>query len=168
MGIYKPCYSTSECFSETVELELYDETEARNVSVSNPGFDDVMGEPFLEDTDDDQIGDRVRPSTTVELKARVEFSRYKEQEQAGSGNDPASMLKLIVNEEELVRLGLLADGEIKIRPNDRLLRVKSEGGSVRVDFTVDGRDGVYVYEVRPGDTGTGLVEFMLENRRKAL
>lgn len=175
MGCYKPCFSTSiETGSrEIVVLELYDEAEARTVSATNPGFDDLLEEPFLEDdliviVDDEGIGKRVRPSTIVSVKARVEVSRYEEQEQDGTGNAPRSLIKLVISEEALQALtpSLLVAGIPGIRPNDRVLRFENASGAVRADFTASGRPGLYVYEVRPGDTGEGLWEVLVESRQE--
>ncbi len=165
MGTLKPCYSISGESVEIAVLELYDETEAINVGPTNPGFDDLLGEPFFEDLDLDGIGERVRPSTTVSIKAKAEFSRFEEQRQDQVGNAPDTFMNLVVSEEELVAKGLLTSGVLGIRPNDRLLRLETNKGVTRVDFQEDARDPVYVFEVRPGSTGERTYTIMLEKRR---
>ena len=170
MGLYKNCYSVNGASVELAELALYDEVEARNVAAppGNPGFDDLMGEPFLEDNDDDGVGERVRPEEVVQVKCKVDFGSYEVQQQEQHGNEPSGQLTLEVYESDLAARGLLVDGVVKIRPNDRLLRVlNSESGEVRIDLTTSGRPGMFVYEVRPAETGTGKLKIMLEHRRSA-
>ena len=167
MGLFKPCYSVNPLIgsTEVAVFELYDEVESRNVGPANPGFDDVLGEPFLEDTNDDGIGERVRPVTVVNVNVKVKFTRKDEQQQDGTGNAPGSLMTLTVSEEHLRSLGLLTNGKPGIRANDRLLRLQSSSGVVRVDFEAGGLTGPFVFEVRPGETGSGVFMILLENRR---
>lgn len=169
MGCLKPCLSVSGDSVEVLEFELYDEASAIVVLLppGNPGFDDVLGEPFLEDDDDDQIGERERPSTVIEVKGKIEFDRDEEQNQDGTGNAPESRVEVRIAESELKVKGLIdpVTGTIGIHVNDRLLRVKSNAGVVRADFTIGDRVGLRVYEVRHGETGSGIVKVMLEKER---
>lgn len=165
MGILKPCFSVSGDSVEVAVIRLYDESTARTVAGSNFGFDDLTGEPLFGDTNSDGIGERVRPETEVEIKAKIEWSKNEEQNQDGIGNAPSSFLKLTIFDEELESLGLYTAGKIGIRPNDRLIRIQSQAGAVRYDFTSDGRDGVHCVEVRPGETGTRVTMVFFENRR---
>lgn len=175
MGCLKPCLTTTTESGnrEIVVFELYDEVEARNVSPTNPGFDDLLGEPYLEDDivspDSNEIGERVRPGTIVKLKARVEISKNEEQNQDGTGNDPQGSMRVIVDEPTLLAATpvLLANGVVKIRPNDRLLRIETPAGAVRAEFTKGQRFGKFVIEVRPGDTGEGDWTIVLEERSQA-
>lgn len=162
MGLYKNCYTTVGDAVEVAVLGLYDEAQARSV---DPGFDDTLGEPYLEDADDDGLGERVRPETVVEVNAKAEWVRHEEQDQDGVGNAPRSLLMLTVFAEQLAAAGLLAAGVVSIRPNDRLLRLQNAAGAVRVDFEQDGRDGLHCFEVRPGETGTRKFTILFENRR---
>lgn len=165
MGCLKPCLSVSGDSVEIAVLELYDEPAAR---ATPPGFDDVLGEPFLEDGDGDGVGERVRPGVVVEVLAKVDFRRYEEQVQDGTGNVPEGDATLTVTESELAKKGLLVAGVIGVRANDRLLRIKSRSGSVRVDLLHGGREGLHVVEVRPSETGSGVVKIVLEDRRATL
>lgn len=170
MGVLKSCFAVSGESVEVAVIEMYDEAKAREVaSVEfplNQGFDDVLGEPFLEDNDADQIGERVRPGVEVSVKAKVKFTKHEEQRQDQVGNAPDSFLTLTLYEEDLIAKGLLTAGKVSIRPNDRLLRLEnSTSGVTRVNFEQDGRDGVYVFQVNPGETGTGIYEVLLEKRR---
>ena len=146
-------------------LELYDEAEAINVSPANPGFDNLLGEPYLEDTTGDGVGERVRPGNVVEVKAKAEFTKHEEQEQDQAGNAPDSFLTLTMFTPMLESMGLLVNGVYGIRPNDRLLRLESSTGKVRVDFEQNERDGLFVFEVRPGPTGSRTLQVLLEKRR---
>lgn len=130
-----------------------------------------MDEPFLEDDllviDDDGIGDRARNETEIELEVRVEVGRFEEQMQGGVGNAPKGDMRLIVSEEELMDKGLLTAGVVAIRPNDRLITVKNQFGDVRIDLTGAGdKKGMFVIEVRPGETGEGDWTIFLEERRE--
>lgn len=171
MGIYSSCYSTSSQTgsAEYAVLELYDEEKAREVASveypTNPGFDDVMGEPYLVDQDLDGLGERVRPSVTVLVKAQLKAPRYEEQNQTQAGNSPDSLITLTLFEQDLTTLGLLVDGVCEIRPNDRLLRIQDGSGNVRAEFAHGGREGLYCVEVRPGETGTGTFVAVFESRR---
>lgn len=169
MGCYKACYSTSESSGsvERAVIALYDETTARTVTPSpnNPGFDDLLGEPRFADTDNDGIGERERPETEVEIKAKAKWSRNEEQTQDGTGNAPESFLTLTVFEDDLKARGLYSNGVVGIRPNDRLLRIQSPAGEIRYDFEKDRREGLYCFEVRPGETGAGILFLLFENRR---
>jgi len=165
MGILKPCLSVTGDSVEIAVFELYDEAESINVSPTNPGFDDILGEPFLEDVSLNGIGERVRPSTQVSIKAKAKFAKFEEQNQDQTGNAPESFLTITIDRRYLEAAGLFAAGVIGIRPNDRLLRLQSSAGVVRVDFQNSGRDPVYVTEVRPGETGETAVTILLEKRR---
>ena len=163
MGILKPCLSVSGDSVEYAVIETYDEPDARTTP---PGFDDVLGEPYLVDSDDDGIGDRVRPGTEITIKAKAKFSSFEEQRQDQTGNEPASFLTLTAFARDLTTRGYLSNGTVMIRPNDRVLRLQNGAGAVRVDFTRAGREGVYVVEVRPGETGSGIYEIVCEARRE--
>ncbi len=167
MGILKNCYAISGDSIERAVLELYDETEAINVGGSNPGFDDVLGEPFLEDSDADGLGERFRPGVQVTVKARIEFTRYEEQVQEGVGNAPESDAVLTLYERDLLNLAtpLISGGRILIRPNDRLLRIEDSSGNTRLDFEAGSRDALHVFRVDPPGTGMGVVKVFLEKRR---
>lgn len=170
MGTLKSCFATGGESVEIAVLGLYDETKAREVASveypNNPGFDDLLGEPFLEDLDSDQLGERVRPEVETQVRCKLRFTRYEEQNQDQSGNAPQTFATLTLFEEDLVSRGLLVGGKVAIRPNDRLLRVLKNtlGNPVRVDFEQDGRPGLHVFEVRPGETGTGVFTVLLERR----
>lgn len=167
MGLLKPCLSVSES-SGSVEIAViatYDEQAARTVTPTNPGFDDLLGEPLFADTNDDSVGDRVRPEQIVEVKAKVKWSRNEEQRQDGTGNVPDSFLKLTVFEDNLKDLGLIVDGIVGIRPNDRLLRIQNGKGQIRHQFESGSRDGLHCFEVRPGETGSGVLFLFFENRQ---
>lgn len=155
MGFLRPCLSGSEILNATerVLLELYEEDLARSTS---PGFDDVLGEPLLPDTNDDGIGERVRPSRQVVVKGRVEVRMNEEQAQDHTGNAPKSSIVLTMFETNLKRLGLLVDGVLEIRPNDRLLSVSNRRNVIRYDFTRGSRVGLSCYRVDPGGTGEGI------------
>jgi len=165
MGILKPCLSTSGDSVVVGKFCLYDEVEAINVSVTNPGFDDLMGEPFLEDTNGDRIGERVRPEIAVDVLGKIEFGTFEEQVQDPAGNAPRSRARFRVARSELFDRGLLVNGVILLRPNDRLKRLEDRRGRIRWDFEDDDRDGLYVFEVRPSETGSNMVDVFLENRR---
>lgn len=165
MGTLKPCLSTTGGAVVVGKFALYDEVEAINVGPTNPGFDDLLGEPFLEDTDADQIGERVRPEIDIDILGKITFSRYEEQTQDATGNAPRSMATFRVGRSELFARGLLVNGVILIRANDRLKRLEDRQGRIRYEFEDDDRDGLYVFEVRPGETGSNVVDILLENRR---
>jgi len=169
VGTLKPCFSVSGDSVEVAVIEVYDEAKAREVASveypTNPGFDDLLGEPYLEDGDDDGIGDRVRPGTEYEVKARAKFAANEEQDQGQVGNDPRTVLTLVVDTRILTGLGLYSAGVFGVRPNDRLLRLERNDGTTRLDFVHAGREGLFVYEVRPGETGSGMVKILLERRQ---
>lgn len=169
MGTLKNCLSVVGDSVEVAVFELYDHAEAINVSPTNPGFDDVLGEPYLEDGGSDGIGERVRPGTVVSLKCKADFGKHEEQSQDGAGNAPSSFLTLTLFKANLEAQvpALIVAGKILVRPNDRLLRIEDRSVNVRVDFEADGRDGLHVFRVDPGETGTGIVKVFLEKRRPA-
>lgn len=166
MGVLRPCLSTSGDSVEYAVLELYDEASARSTS---PGFDDVLGEPFLVDSDADGIGDRVRPGTEVEVKCKARAARHDEQVQDGTGNAPEGSWVLTFYASDLAARGLLVGGACLIRPNDRLKRLRANtlAATVRVDFEAGGAAGLFCYEVRPGETGEGTYTALFERRRAA-
>lgn len=165
MGILKPCLSTSGNSVVVGKFSLYDEVEAINVQAANPGFDDLMGEPFLEDVNGDRKGERVRPEIEVDVLGKIEFIQHEEQIQDATGNAPSTRLRFRASRGELVSRGLLVNGVILIRPNDRLRRLEDRLGRIRYDFEDDDRSGYYVYEARPGETGSNVIDFFLEARR---
>jgi len=170
VGILKSCYAVNGESVEVAVFELYDEPEAINVTATNPGMDDLLGEPFLDDAAAGEIEQgipvRVRPGQEVEVKAKAKWNSHEEQDQDGTGNEPSSFLVLTIYESDLIAKGIMVNGKVRIRANDRLLRIKSSTtGAVRVDFEVDRRDGLHVVEVRPGETGTGIYTVMLVKRR---
>lgn len=160
MGCFKPCYSVSGLIGshEYVVLGLYDEQEARN---QPPAFDDVLGEPFLQDNDDDGIGDRVRPEEVVTVLGRVNVIKRDEQRQDQVGNAPIARVEIIFSEPRLQELGIIVDGVSKIRANDRLLRVEDADGYVRIDFGT----GLHCIEMMPGSTGEAVWIAVFERRR---
>jgi len=167
MGILKPCLSVSGGSVVVGKFALYDEVEAINVLAppGNPGFDDVMGEPFLEDNDDDQVGERVRPEILIDVLGKVDFVEHRAQRQDPTGNAPESRVRFRVSRGELVSRGLLVNGVLLIRNNDRLLQLVDRQGRTRYDFVANSHVGFFVYEVRPGETGTNIVDVLLEQRR---
>ena len=162
MGVFESCLSSTEELgaAERAVIELYEEDLARSTS---PGFDDVLGEPFLADADDDGLGDRVRPGTEKTVKAIAEIASLGEQEQDQVGNAPTSSVTLTLFEKDLKRRGLLSDGVCSINVNDRLLRLENRRGTVRVDFSQ--RGGLFCFEIAPGDTGSGIWVARFEERR---
>ena len=167
MGLLKPCFSNSES-SGSVEfavIGLYDETAARTVTATNPGFDDLLNEPLFSDDNDDSVGEYVRPEQVVKIKAKAKWVRSEEHRQDNAGNAPDSDLMLTVFQDDLKARGLLVDGVSKIRVNDRLLRLENRIGVIRHQFEEDERDGLHCYEVRPGETGSGVLFIFFENRR---
>ena len=165
MGILKSCLSTSGGSVVVAEFALYDEAEAIAVTPTNPGFDDLMGEPFLEDNDSDQVGERVRPEDLTRILGKLSFTRNEEQRQNATGNSPRSFAMLRVSRGELERKGLLVDGVYGVRPNDRILRVRDRVGRILHEFEHGNRDGLYVVEVRPGETGSNVVDIHFVKRR---
>lgn len=173
MGVLKNCLSVTGESVEIAVFGMFNETDARTVAAApgNPGFDDDLGEPFLEDNDDDQIGERFRPEDIVKLKCKIRPVRYEEQVQDQTGNAPESLLELTLYANDLKTKTLpsgdplLENGILRLRANDRLLRIEDRSGNVRIEFEEDGRDGVHVFEVRPGETGTGIYKVLVENRR---
>ena len=165
MGLYHACYSTSPSSNmvDIAVLELYVQSEARS---GDPGFDDILGEPFMPDGDDDGIGERTRPTETVELTCKAEFSGFDEQDQDQTGNAPTSSAVLTIYEDQLEALGLIQDGILAIRANDRLLRLKhGASGEVRAEFASGGRQGLRCFGTMPGKTGTGTWKLSFEGIR---
>ena len=72
---------------------------------------------------------------------------------------------LRVSRGELERKGLLVDGVYGVRPNDRILRVRDRVGRILHEFEHGNRDGLYVVEVRPGETGSNVVDIHFVKRR---
>lgn len=165
MGILKSCISSSGNSVVLGHFSLYDEVTAIEVTPTNPGFDDVMREPYLNDQNLDRVGERVRPEIEVEVLGKADFSRFEEQTQDGTGNAPRSHVRFRVTRGELESRGLLVNGVVVIRPNDRLRRLEDRKGRIRYDFESGDRDGLYVFEVRPGETGSNVIDFLLETRR---
>lgn len=165
MGLYKPCYSTSAMLGsvEWAIIRLYKEADTRAAS---PGFDDLLGQPFLVDNDNDQIGEHVRVEQEIRVKAKFSTSRFKEQSQDQTGNAPTSFVKLTLYEEDLAAQGYLVAGVLEIRNNDRLLRMENDLGVTRINFEADGSLGLRCYGVDPGETGTGIYEAQFESPRK--
>lgn len=164
MGCLRPCYATGSGSTEYAIIECYDETAART---GPPGFDDLLGEPFLPDGDDDGVGERDRPGEEHRLKCKAAWTRGEEHTQTPAGNAPPSTLQLTLYEDDLIAAGLLVDGVLSLRANDRLLRLEYGDGTIRHDFTSGDRPGPFVYEVRPGETGTRLFYVLFETRRNA-
>ncbi len=162
MGCLKPCFSTNGGSVEYAVIQTYDEITARATS---PGFDDTLGEPFLPDDDEDGIGERTRPGTEYRLRCKATWTRGDEQTQDQVGNAPTSSLTITLYEADLEAEGLLVDGVLEIRPNDLLLRLEKPNGTIRWDFARGGHLGMYCFEVRPGETGTGLFYVLFERRR---
>jgi hypothetical protein len=164
MGFLRPCLSTSlsSGATELAIIEMHDENE----EILQLNYDDILGEPLYPDTNSDGIGERTRPGIIVELKCKAKFSQYEEQMQDQVGNNPESELKLTLYEEELRSKGLLlADGTLKIKPNDRLLRLVKSNGDVRINFEQGGRSGLFCYEIRPGETGDRTFVAMFDTRK---
>lgn len=171
MGLLKNCYATSTSSGavEIAELALYDEAKQREVASveypDNPGFNDLLDELIVIDLDDDGLADPIRAENLVEIVTKYDATQHEEQQQTHTGNAPESLVELTAYYSDLKAKGLFVNGVIAIRPNDRLLRIKSGSGDVRIDYTFGGRDGLYCVEVRPGDTGTGIVTLVFRSRR---
>lgn len=163
MGWLKPCLSTSPSLGsvEYAVIELYDVELAAS---EPPGFDPVSGQPFLPDTDGDGIGERSRPGRTVRLLCKFSATKVQEQVQDYDGNDPSSLVKVTLYNHNLALEGLLTDGVPGVRSNDRLLRIENAAGAIRVDFEAKGREGLYCFHVRPGQTGDVTWDAFFEAR----
>lgn len=165
MGFLKPCYSVNPLTASTeyAVIQRYMEADTRSAS---PGFDDVLGQPFLHDINDDQIGELQKVENQVIVLAKYSNRRLKEQEQTQVGNAPRSFVELTLYASNLEDEGLLANGTCGIRANDRLIRIQDADGNVRIDFTSDGSDGLKCIGVDFGETGTGKLTANFESPRQ--
>jgi hypothetical protein len=173
LGLYTAIYSEAGANIEYAVLELLDLAAAR--AASPPVYDDVLGSLFLPDTDGDGIGDRNRPTTQVTIRAKVStWPKQDMQAMDQTGNDPDSRLFLTLYEDDLAEAGLLANGVLSLKPDDRLLKllnsdgIQATDGTVRFDFTRGGtRKGLRCLEVRPGLTGERTVRMVFESQRES-
>lgn len=168
MGLYAPAYSENGASIEYAVLELLDLVAQR---AGPPGVDDVMGSVFMADGGDG-LGVRVRPSSTIKIRAKVGMIPHTEQQELDqTGNDPDSMLFLTLYEEDLLEAGLLVAGKVKLKAGDRLLRlensdgIQASDGTIRVDYAHDGRVGLRCLEVRAGLTGERTWLMIFESQR---
>lgn len=168
MGLFQPVYSVNGPAIEFALLELLDLSAQRTTS---PGVDDVMGTPFRNDRGDG-VGARVRPTTQVTLRCKAAPLRSEEQILDQVGDDPDSRLQLTLYEEDLIAAGLLVNGILKLKADDRLAKllnsdgIQAPDGTIRVDFTHGGtRPGLRCYEVRPAYTGARTYLMLFESQK---
>lgn len=114
-------------------------------------YDPDFREPVLGPPDASGIGARQRPEKPpVQIPAQVETGSFERLQQAMSGNIPDSRLVLVLDYDDLVRLGLThaATGETTLHTGDRLVRILSGTGALRETFPHP--PGMFITELRPG------------------
>jgi hypothetical protein len=101
------------------------------------GYDDDFRETTLTDTDADGVGDtegRVE-SADISIKAQLETDRQELQRMTGTGDVAQTQLGLVVHMKDMEALGYVeANGDLKIRKADRLVRIKNKAGVTRMDY----------------------------------
>jgi len=102
------------------------------------GYDDDFRETTLSDTDDDGLGDqsgRVEMAT-ISVKAQLETDRQELQKMTGTGDVTETELGIVVHMKDIEELGYVeANGDLKIRKADRLVRIRNKMGATRMDFS---------------------------------
>lgn len=165
MGLLKPTLSVSGSSGAMEVAIIHRHDENQEIALIN--YDDVMGELLFRDNNGDGIGERTFPFVEVAVKCKVKFSTFDMQDNDATGNTPTSNMAITMFEDDLKALGLLTNGVLILKPNDRLIRIESLAGDVRVDLTSGGRDGLRCYEVVPGETGSRIYIAMFEARKVA-
>lgn len=127
------------------------EIAQRDAQAAAASADPDFREPVLGRPGPDGIGARQRPEKPpIQIPAQVETGSFERLQQSMGGNIPDSRLVLVLDYEDLARLGLVdpATGEATLHTGDRLVRVLSGAGIVRETFPHP--PGMFLTELRPG------------------
>jgi len=114
-------------------------------------YDPDFQEPALGGPGPDGIGDRTRAEKPlVRVPAQVEAGPFERLQQSLGGNLPDTRLVLVLDYDDLLRLGLIdpATNETTLRPGDRLVHIRSGAGAILETFPDP--PGMFVTELRPG------------------
>jgi len=145
------------------------------------GYDPDFREPIIYDEAKPVGTGTVRESARQELppiriECQVEYPRFEDLQQLGSGQSPNTVLILVLHRTDLEEQKLLdtKTGECEIRKGDRVSAIEYGPGSGRdgdVQVPIAG-EGLYVQQVAPGSPGFGpgtdLMLVSLEERTQAL
>ena len=115
------------------------------------GYDDDFKEPVLAGPAVQGLGaDQRQEKPVVRVPAQVEFGPFEQLRQAFSGSLPDSRIVLVMDYEDLDRLGLIEPGgnESLLRPNDRVVQILNGQGTVIEAF--ENPPGLFITELRPG------------------
>jgi len=115
------------------------------------GYDPDFKEPVVAAPESEGIGTSQRQEKApIRVPAQVEFGPFEQLRQAFSGNLPDSRIVLVMDFEDLERLGLIDPGgnETLLRPNDRIVQILN--GHAEVIEAFPSPPGMFITELRPG------------------
>lgn len=118
-----------------------------------PGYDAVFKEPKVSWADGRRCVGRIE-APTVRVRCQVETGAYLAQQMGPMGNAPNSNTTLVFKKRDLRAAGLLDEntGEPRIRPNDRLVAVRSWNTKKHV-LSIRNPPGLFAVESVPSDFG---------------
>lgn len=136
------------------------------------GYDPDFKEPVVAASDPEGLGTSQRQEKApVRVPAQIEFGPFDRLRQSFSGNLPDSRVVLVMDFEDLDRLGLIDPGgnETLLRPNDRVVRILNGGGDVIESFP--NPPGMFITELRPGyglDADRNIILAFADEREQGL
>jgi len=136
------------------------------------GYDPDFKEPVLASPSPEGAGVSQRQEKpTVRVPAQVEFGPFEQLRQAFSGNLPDSRVVLVMDFDDLDRLGLIDAGgnETLLRPNDRVVQILNARDEVIEAFPDP--PGMFITELRPGhglDADRNIVLAFANEREQGL
>lgn len=117
-----------------------------------PGYDPVFREPKV--TWDGGVRKVARQETPVRVRCQIETGAYLAQTMGPMGNVPDSRTTLVFKKRDLRAAGLIDEetGEPRIKPNDRLVAVRSRRTKQLV-LQIRNPPGLFAVEAVPSDFG---------------
>lgn len=137
--------------AEIAQLDTVATAAVDPPGTTSSGYDPDFKEPVVASPSPEGLGESQRQEkAAIRVPAQVEFGPFEQLRQAFSGNLPDSRVVLVMDFEDLERLGLIDAGgnETLLRPNDRVVQILNGKGEVIEAFP--NPPGLFITELRPG------------------
>lgn len=158
--------------AEIAQLDTVATAAVDPPGVATSGYDDDFKEPVLAAPAIQGLGvDQRQEKAVVRIPVQVEFGPFEQLRQAFSGNLPDSRIVLVLDYDDLDRLGLIepSSNESLLRPNDRVVQILNGQGTVIESFP--NPPGMFITELRPGyglDADRNIVLAFADDREQGL
>lgn len=120
--------------------------DTASMGVENPaGYDDVLREPVLVDSDGDGVGEPRRREILVSLPAQISTASWEQLRLSAGGLAPESEIAICFDRDDLDEAGLIdvSTGESVLRLSDRLVSIEDMDGVPIITFPNDPNEDHY-------------------------